>query len=286
MAEQYLRSYEFTVVDADGNETSFSDLRIMFEITKSTLSYPNLAMITVFNTNPDTSSSLEEKYSKIKLKAGYGGNNSLIFSGEIRNVLAGKTNVDRSVIIYAGDGEKDWQNSYYNKTFSESIAMDTIITDIVDSFEGLAKGIIEGLPTIADKLSGQTLSGKTSEILDTLLSEYGLNWSIQDGEINIVDENESLEALESVLVSASTGMIGSPTVTEIGVNVTTLLNPLMLPGKKITIDSKGADASLGNLFFIEGVSTKANGDYKIQEVIFKGDTHDGQWISSAVCESL
>lgn len=89
--------------------------------------------------------------------------------------------VDRLITIYAGDGEKDWQNSTFNKTFSETVTMKTVIQEVLSSFKDISIGITDGLPEEADKLLGQTLSGSSKDIMDEFADEYGFDWSIQDG---------------------------------------------------------------------------------------------------------
>ena len=124
------------------------------------------------------------------------------------------------------------------------------------------------------------MSGSSKDIMDSFAEEYNFDWNIQDGEILITPTDDVLLPDEAVLVTSATGMIGSPTITEIGTNVVTLLNPKLLPNKAYKVESVGVDIELGNLFFREIPKTTAEGLYKIQEVIFKGDSREGDWISS------
>jgi len=280
MARQYKRAYDLTILPTTGSYKVVSQLRIIFEITKSVLSFPNLARIQIYNPNSDTLSLLQKKFTKIVLNAGYESNLRLLFKGEIRNVYQTKIGTDRIVTIYAGDGEKDWQNATFNKTFTENVSISSAILEVLKTFEEVSLGVINGLPQVADKLRGQTLSGSSKDILDNFADEYGFNWSIQDGEMVIVPIEEPLQSNEAVLVNAATGMIGSPTVTEIGADVTTLLNPRMLPNRAFKIESVNAEIQLGNLFFRKIPRTTAEGTYKIQEVTFKGDSREGDWLSS------
>jgi len=75
-------------------------------------------------------------------------------------------------------------------------------------------------------------------------------------------------------------MIGSPTVTDKGVEVKTLLNPAVKPNSSILIESIAETVSRGNLFFRKLKSTRAAGKYKVVEVKHKGDTHSNEWSSS------
>lgn len=280
MARQYKRTYELNIIPVDGEARIVKKLRVNFEITKSVLSFPNLAKIIIYNPNEDTLSVLQKRFTKIVLNAGYEGNVKLLFKGEIRNVFQEKNSTERQAIIYAGDGERDWQNSLFNKTYSQSVSIKTVIKDVMATFKDLSKGVIEGLPDVADKLRGQTLSGSSKDILDKFADEYGFNWNIQDGEISVSPVESPLRPNEAVLITPTTGMINSPTITEIGADVTTLLNTNLMPNTAFKIESAGADAQLGNLFFRQVKRTSAEGIYKVQEVIFRGDSRDGDWLSS------
>ena len=280
MARQYKRVYELTVIPPGGEARIIKGLRVNFEITKSILSFPNLARITLYNPNQDTLSALEEKYTRIVLNAGYEGDLRLLFKGDVRNVFQTKTGRDRLLTIYSGDGEKSWQNATFNKTLSESLSFSSAIQEVLKTFSDVNIGTLQGLPQVADKMRGQVLSGSSKDIMDNFAEEYGFSWSIQDGEIIITPEQEPLEGDEAVLVTAATGMIGSPTITEIGVDVTTLLNPRLLPNRGFIIESINAEVTIGNLFFRNVKRTTAEGFYKIQEVVFRGDSRDGDWLSS------
>lgn len=280
MARQYKRIYDLTVIPTNGESRVIRELRVNFEITKSVLSFPNLAKIIIYNPNPDTISVLQDRFTKLIFNAGYEGDVRLLFKGEIRNAFEGKIGTDRTITVYAGDGERDWQNASFNKTFTENVSISSAIDEVLKTFKDTVIGSLEGVPQISDKLRGQTLSGSSKDIMDQFADEYGFNWNIQDGEVVITAIEEPLQGTEAVLINAATGMIGSPTVTEIGANVTTLLNPRLFPNSAFKIESVNADIELGNLFFRQIPRTNAEGLYKIQEVNFKGDSREGDWTSS------
>lgn len=280
MPRQYKRVYELTIIPPGGEARIIRNLRLNFEITKSILSFPNVARLSLYNASPETLSALQERYTRIVLNAGYEGDLRLLFKGDVRNVFQNKTGRDRVTTIYSGDGEQSWQNATFNKTFSEKLSVSSAIEEVLKSFSDVNIGTLQGLPQVADKLRGQTLSGSSKDIMDTFAEEYGFSWSIQDGEIVITPDEEPLQGDEAVLITAATGMIGSPTVTEIGVDVTTLLNPRLLPNRAFVIESVNADVAIGNLFFRNIKRTTGEGTYKIQEVTFTGDSREGDWLSS------
>lgn len=279
MARQYKRKYELTISPVNQNPKIITDLRVKFEITKTLLSYPNLCKLEIYNPNAETLSYLQRKYTNITINAGYEGNVRLLFTGDVRNVFQNRKGVDRILTVYAGDGERAWQNATFNKTFTSSVSIQSVINDVLKTFEGISSGVIEGIPNVKDKLLGQTLSGSSRDILDTFAKEYGFTWSIQNQEVIITPIENPIEGDEAVLITSATGMIGSPTITEIGADVTTLLNPRLTPNRAIKIESVNADVQLGNLFFRNIAKTSGEGVYKIQEVTFKGDSREGDWLS-------
>lgn len=279
MARQYKRTYEMIITPTDGEVRVIRNLRLSFEITKSVLGFPNLAKLVLYNPNDDTLTSLQKKFTQVVINAGYEGDVRLLFKGEIRNVFLGRQATETLATVYAGDGERDWQNATFNKTFSANVSIRAVVDELLKSFTNLTVGTVEGVPDIADKLLGQTLSGSSKDILNQYAKEYGFNWSIQDGEIIVTPIESALKTNEAVLVNAATGMINTPVITEIGANVTTLLNPRMLPNNAFKIESLGSDIQIGALFFRNVPRTRAEGLYKIQEVVFRGDSREGDWTS-------
>ena len=279
MARQYHRKYELHIIPTDGDSKVIRDLRIKFNVNKSLLSTPNLCKLELINPNQSTLAVLSNKFTKILLNVGYGDDLLLLFTGEVRNLKHSKTSVERTITIFAGDGEQSWQNSIFNKTYSASVQTSVVIEDIVKSFGDVLTGSLEGLPEVADKIMGQTLSGSSRDILDMFATEYGFTWGIQDSELVITPDKVAASNKELVVVSPLTGMIDSPTITEIGVDVITLLNPRLTPNAPFKVDAEGADLQLGDLRFRRAPRNNATGLYKVRSTEFIGDSYEGNWLS-------
>lgn len=286
MPRQYKRSYRLLISPQEGESRLIRGLRISFEITKSVLSYPNLARLEIYNLSDETISYLQRKFTKVVIEAGYEGNIKLLFTGDIRNVFHTKVGPDRMTTIYAGDGEQDWQNSTFNRTFINSVSISSVIQEVLSSFSNLTIRSLEGIPDVADKIRGISLSGSSKDIMNDFAEEYNLDWSIQDGEIIVTPRALAMSGEEAVLITSATGMVGSPTLTEIGADVTCLLNPDLLPNRAFKIESVNTDVQIGNLYFRNISKTSAEGFYKIQEVIFKGDSMEGDWLATVKGRTL
>lgn len=286
MSSNFIRAYELTIIGEDGRVRIIRDLRVLFEITKSILSFPNRMKLTLINAAPDTIAALQSKFTKVTLNAGYRGNIKLLFTGQIRNVFQERNPTDTRTIVYAGDGQRDWENATFDRTFTDTVSIIAAIREVVAAFQDISIGTLEGVPEVANMVRGQTLSGSPFGILDDYASEYGFTWSVQDGEVVIVQDDEPLQGSVAVVVTAATGMVDSPTTTVIGANVVTQLNPSLVPNRAFRIKSVNAGIQWGNLFFKQIPRTNPEGLYKIQEVIFRGDSFYGEWTSSLVGKTI
>ena len=274
----YKRKAILRIVSTTGSVREIEGLRTQFEVTKTVLSNSNQAMITLTNPNSDTVAACQEKFATVELLVGYGDNQELLFTGQIRNVLQPRTQVETFAIIYASDAGFKLQNTYFSKTFESSVDIKQIIQEISSSFEGVAKGAINGLPQpVADKLRGISFAGKSKDLLDTLGAQYDFNWSIDNNEINIVPSGGVIPGRQIVIVNSETGLIESPIITEIGVDFRMLINPAIGPDTRFRITSKSASSNLPNGTLRKFKNTTAQGDYKAIEIVSIGDTRGNIW---------
>lgn len=280
---QYKRSYTLSIQPPNEDVIFITGNRINFEISKSLDGIPNKAHIQIHNLSGNTLSYIQKKRSRITLSAGYEGAEKVIFKADIRNVYQVKTGVETIVHIFAGNAQRSWENAFINKTFSENVSIAQIVRDVVASFgEQISSDNLEAVPALTDKIRGLSLSGNSHKILDQLGEEYGFEWSIQDEELIVTEAEPQLVVEDAFLINSVTGMIDSPVITEIGVDVTTLLNPSYLPHGVFKVESVFGDLQLANLFFreVNRERTRGEGFYQIREVTHSGDTYGDKWYSS------
>mgnify|MGYP000005631685 CR=1 FL=1 len=278
MPLQYKRKYEL-IIGADSG-IKLSDLRVKFEVTKDLTGYPNLAKIQIFNLSKSTQQRIKKEFDKVIFNAGYESNVRLLFKGQIRNVTHLKQGVDTITTIFAHDGAKDFDTAKVNISFKEGTKVKQIVEHVIGTFKETTHGIIEGLDGLGDRLQGVTLSGSSKDVMDQLAEENNFEWNITDEAINVIPKNETID--KTFLITSATGMLGSPTLTEIGADVTMLLNPELIPNGKLKVESITQNISLGDLQFRDINKTIGEGLYKIQKITHTGDTHDNQCDSSVV----
>lgn len=266
-------------------EFESEDIRINFNIEKSLIGYPNLGNIKIYNLSENSRNMIEEKGLQVQLFAGHEDTGiSLLFSGDIINVVHLKIGPDWISEIFSADGINALSTSTINKTLPAGANPEQIYNELVCQMDGVLKGVTEGLK---DCLSGKKsllrelqLSGNVKDWLDKISRDCGFDYSINDGVIETTSENLPLNDVPSVVINQASGMIGSPERTEIGINVKNILLPTLKLGRTIKVESISEQINVGNLFFRKIPPIKNEGIYRIDKLIHIGDNYDNTWETS------
>ena len=261
--EQYGRAYELII-----GEVKITKLDISFSAERSVSEKPNTLALTVFNLNESHRQSMsQEKKPFVQLSVGYGENLGVVFSGTSRPAVSTYSRPDWVTEIEAGDGEPELASSRVNKSFAPGTDYQTVVLEVANSMGGIGLGNLEEMVKKASLHngskkfeSGVTVAGAAKRELRRLLVSAGLEWSIQDGKFQVLEANKTLDTIAFV-VSPKTGLIGSPTTGEDGsIRFVALLNPQIVPGRQVKIESKFC-----------------NGYYRADRCKYSGSTDDKDW---------
>jgi hypothetical protein len=234
-------------------------LRVKFEIEKTIEKFVNKASISVYNLTRDSQSLCEKKDLTLLLSVGYGALLEDIFKGDVARPITVMEGSDYITTFEVGDGEKAYKESKVNFTFKEGTALKDMFLDVAKTFGKQIKDMAD-LP--ADKLlNGFTATGLSRNVLDDITAKSGLEWSIQDGDIQITKRGKTTSE-EAVLLSSSTGLIGRPMKKDDSYEFTSLLQPKIKPGRKVQIDTPN----------LKGI-------FRCEKVIHKGDNFDKDWFT-------
>lgn len=234
-------------------------LRVRFEIEKTIEKFVNKATITVYNLTRDSRALCERKDLVLILSAGYGSMLEDIFSGDIARPISKLEGSDFITSFEVGDGEKAYKEAKVDVTFKEGTSLKDMFVDVAKTFGQQIKDL-SALP--ADKLlNGFVASGNSRNVMDDLTRKHNLEWSIQDGALQVTGRGKSTSE-EAVYLSPSTGLVGSPIKKDEGYEFTSLLQPKIKPGRKLVVESP-----------------TINGIFRVERVVHKGDTHDKDWFS-------
>jgi len=287
MSQKFNRKVDVTIFKgSDQAGLNISDLRISFEVTKNQLGYPQLAMIEIYNLKRDNQNRIKNVFDRVVVNAGYEDAVNQIFLGDIRNVEKVRQGTDMITRIWAGSSDRGFKKGIMNYTAGANTDVRSIIDEAVNAFGDVAVGRIDELVG-TKKIMGESYSGSAKQILDRLAKDYEFDWFIDDGKINVLKPESTLNPeSNAVLISSTTGMIDIPALTERGVIVKTLLDSAIKLGKLIKVEAQSNTVQLGDLFFRGINKTLGEGVYKVIKVVHNGDTHTKQWQSTVEGISL
>jgi hypothetical protein len=258
---QFLRAYSITI-----GTTQITDLRCAFVVEKNLKPSPNKVGLRVWGLGPDKRAALEASTDvPIQIDAGYLEGISTIFLGRVRN-LRSRPNEDGLGWITeagAGDGEQQIRSARAAVSLAPGTSADLALRDLVRSL-GVSPGNVESAVTLvaARKLfaSGGVLFGAGRREMSSVCLSLGLEWSVQDGALQILERGKALEG-RAIFLSPTTGLIGAPSQNaKREASIRCLLQPDIAPGRIVVVDSE-----------------TLRGQFRIEKTTHKGDTHGAEW---------
>jgi hypothetical protein len=246
-----------------------SALRISFDIEKTRESTANTAKITIYNLNPNNRDLLKNKENlTIILEVGYADDFDQLWVGDIARSSTRRQGSDFITTIESEDGGQALREAKIDKSYAPGVSAKTIVGDLIQSFKDAGQTVGGTVTKVKDEIAqnGFTASGISKIVLEQLLAKQGLEFSIQDNEIQILEQLAATED-EAVVLTPETGLIGSPFAREKGIEFRALIQSTKLrPGRPVRIQSLDFD-----------------GFFKINKARYQGDTHDKAWY--VICEA-
>lgn len=262
------------------NDVDMTDVYCEFTIEKSLDIKPNTLDLQIYNLNSDTRSKLQqlndlESSSGVPVVINVGYKKSgidQIWKGNLRKCTSDYDYPNWVTSLSSGDSERATQLANINQSWGYNTPVKTVINALVKSINEVigaeklsnvdAQKLIDGATlngggtTLSSSL---TLSGNSVKQLELFAKSCGLEFSIQDNAIQILNVRGNLIS-NVALVSPFTGMIGRPDSDEKN-NIK--LKHLIIPGFKcgglISVDSKSV-----------------SGLYRIEKLKYNGSSMDPQ----------
>lgn len=255
------------------------ELTVAFSVSKSISGSANTASIRVWNLSEAHRNGVGKEFSEITLECGYmppegGGNVGVIFAGQVRDVRHTREGPDIVTEVSCGDGDTAFRKATISKTYPAG----TRVEDVVDGLhEELAKhGVKKGefkfpkdMPAFKRPYS---MCGGCRRELDTIGRGKGFYWSVQNGVMEVIPGDGFLPGV--VVLSPETGLIGTPTITDNGIQFKALLNPAVRPNRTVEIKSKTLEmGGVGGLL-------------RVSQATYAGDNRSGDFSVSGHGENI
>jgi hypothetical protein len=242
-------------------------LKVEFRVEKTLEKDPNTLDLTVFNLSRESRAKAQAKGARLELLAGYADDVQLIFAGEIRSADHSLDGPNWKTKIQSGDGERAYSGARATESWGPGSKAKDVVAGFVDRMKVDPGNFLDAM--FADETTfehGFAASGRCSSELDRVLGACGMQWSIQDGEMQVIRKGAT-NARPALLISPATGLIGSPEIGtpekqgELGsLKCKTLLRPGVRPGDPVQV-----------------VSEHASGAYRVEKLTHIGDTGGGPW---------
>ena len=188
--------------------------------------------------------------------------------------------------MVASDGDKSYNYAVVNASLAAGSTQKDHI-DVASKAMGLSSGQVDA-NTASSLLRGKALFGPAKDILRQSSQANNQNWSIQNGQLQVVNKG-GLLSTQAIFLNSQSGLIGTPEQTSKGIKAKCLLNPLFKIGGKVIINEENIA-----LEKIKSDSKKEkpegkpatiakDGAYKIISIEFSGDTFGSDWASDLIC---
>lgn len=293
------RTAELIVGQSGGKGVAIRDLRFSFNIEKTSSETLNNSTLRIYNMNRTTRAMVETPNNALILKAGYTEDVGLktIFVGIVRRSLTVREGTDWITELELDDGLISYQASKISATFSPGASGIDVLRAVASSFNLPVRPLPDGIPAKTYP-AGFSALGRSREAMNKVCNYLGLEWSIQNQEVQILKKG-GVAKRTAVLISANTGMIGSPakeaktlsdkaaakrgiTTNSAGVikrnkenadgeiderlevqgyKVESMLQPTIEPGGLVKVESEGINGSF----------------FRVERLSHVGDTGGGEW---------
>ncbi len=289
MPNLFPRHCRLILADEGGEGVDLGRLSMKFEVSRSTITpAPGFAKLTIINLSPQTIAKIEKKYTRIELEAGYAQRFGTIFKGDVAFLYVTKDGPDRLVEIFANDQRRDVEDSYFNGTLLAGMSLREAVATVAATFSRTPVGSLE---TLTDQPLRSTLvaSDMTVTVLEGLARDYGFRFVIDGGVAQFLDIGRPAGG-PAILVSRETGMIESPQIQTSGIEFLSLLDPRLVPGRRIEVRTAGAQnvTSQESLrvaqppaFF--GQEFARGGRFDVFSLVHVGETRGQTWYTRAFC---
>lgn len=254
---------------------------------------PNSLKMRIFNLSPSHRKEFESGKNRVILQAGYTEGMTQIFNGQVRAAWSAHEGSDWVTYLDTGDSFMEVSLAGINTSMAPKSGAADFLQSVAQSFGLKGDAVNRAIAKLGSKLGGKAqalvgqrgiVRGNASKILTDICDSSGLEWTIQDGELLILQKGRPLdEGVDFGLrLSADTGLIESPSLelksagsfsspvqvaksvalSKPGhlVTATVLIHPGLKIGRKVVFDAR-----------------EVKGGYRIIELEYNGKTRGKEW---------
>lgn len=268
MTRLFRRTYRLQV-----DTIAIRDLNVAFAIERTLRNRPGRAEVKVWNLSADHRRQLERLrpgHVFVEFHAGYEDGASMLFRGELHRAHSERSGPDIVTTVQSRDGGAAHE-ARVSRSHRRGVSLGAVVRDLVASMgigEGnlgdfLPSATLDGVGTFH---AGTTIAGSAPEELTRLLRSANLEWSVQDGALQVVPRGRALTR-PAIRLAPDTGLLGSPARDKDGkLRARTLLIADLTPGRLVQVESEDT-----------------LGTFRVEHANYKGELDGPDWGIEITC---
>ena len=270
------RRYRVFIDIGDGKALDVSDLRCVFEISKTSYMEANQSIVQIYNLNPDDENKIIKQGQRIIIEAGYVGSQyGKIFDGNVIQAIRSKEDgVNYILTLVSMDNDRYTAYGLINVALvAQQSAREAVNALVSKASVPTQLGSVSQLNTVYPR--GKILFGMSKDFLSQIAASENMTYYSEDGKVNIISVSE-LPSNTIKSYGPRNGLIGIPTQTELGVSCTVLLDPYITVNKFFHIDN----TKVTGYQYTPGQpvrSLDSEGIYRVITLKHRGDTRGNDW---------
>ena len=260
-------------LEINGDEDKNEGLQISFRVRKflNNSEQPNLMELEVTNLSEENINYIKKETETLSLSVGYGGNNLLLFTGnilEVESAFHKGGSPDKVTKIICTPSSGIIYNPSLSKTFPAGTTVKAVVDYVVSTDKDLVKSSYNSVAMSKKFPFGYTVHGTGKQVLDNLSRDFNFTYRIDQNRLSISDHGEYQSKStkgNAFLLTWETGLKKGPTYASpdgkkislsanrkktsqeklkekhAGIKCTAFLNPLLVPAAAIKLEGTDHD---------------------------------------------
>ena len=198
------------VVIVQYGELVVQDLQLQIEVKREVGGAPASGYVRIYNLGADSRNRFNDDTQELSIQAGYEGNSGPIFTGGIHRVSwdrRGRDYVLEAALVDIS-AQPGAEGGLVELSYDTPTPLSAIVRDVADKMGLRIAGLSDvDLPDV--DLPTWSFSGSGRKALTGLLSQYPVDWYVDDDELRFLGRRAQLDG-PTITLSPETGLIDSP----------------------------------------------------------------------------
>lgn len=224
-------------------------------------------------------------YGMLSLKAGYGDDIGVIFTGRINNVQVAKDGVSTCIKLYCTATSTEWDATSY-QSWGDDTPYQEVIRDIAEGLGAPVEfvGDFSDLPVL---IRGRNAGGKLCRVLLDELKQFFRFWWLHTPTRTLIIRDGAARDWVEHDISALSGMEGAPRWYASSLEVDVKLNYQLQPADVMNVTSRFWTLNFSQAYFTDlqnlAEKQRRTGKFTILRTTHEGSLWGNTWKTTAIC---